>query len=505
MTGDRPNFLFFMPDQLRADAVGAFGSPIAKTPNIDALVARGTRFTQAFAQHSVCSPSRVSMLTGWYPHVSGHRTLTNLIKPWEPNLLAYLRDAGYHVAWLSRRGDTFAPGVTESSVDEYGWADPPARLGRIAPADFADPALARAFYRGRRDADAGSGVTLDDDEATTRSALQWLADPAAEPWLLFVTLTYPHPPFYVEEPWYSLHDRSAVPPPRPRPSGPVARYVDAIHERYGLGRVSDEQWREIAAVYHGMVSRVDWQLGRVLEALDRSGASERTVVAFFSDHGEYLGDYGLVEKWPSGLHDCLVREPLVMAGPGIAEGNVADGLVEMVDLLPTVLELAGVQARHTHFGRSLVPLLGDGTLPHRRAVFSEGGFALGEEPLCEAGGFPYDLKGAIQHEEPASVGRVVAMRTEEWTYLYRLYESDELYDRRDDPDELVNRIDDPSLGGVVTALREVLLAWMVDTADVIAWDPDPRSPPVEDRSFAAWRDRPGRPAPVRPGPAGRQV
>lgn len=482
---ERPNFVLFMPDQLRADAVGAFGSTIAKTPNIDALAARGTRFAQAFAQHSVCSPSRASILTGWYPHVSGHRTLTNLIKPWEPNLLRYLREAGYHVAWLSRRGDTFAPGVTELSVDEYGWAEPPTeRRERPVPADFPDDRLARAFYRGLRDCD---GPFADNDEATTRTAEAWLADPPPEPWLLFVTLGYPHPPFFVEEPWYSLHDRSAMPAPRPRPSGPVPRYVDAIHERYGLGRITDTEWREIAAVYHGMVSRVDWQLGRVLGALDGSGAIDRTVVACFTDHGEYLGDYGLIEKWPAGVNDCLVREPLVMAGPGITPGNVAGGLVEMIDLLPTVLELAGVDAAHTHFGRSLVPLLVDGSRAHRAAAFSEGGFAIREEPLTESGSFPYDLKGAIQHDDPISVGRVIAMRTQEWTYVYRLYEQDELYDRRTDPGETVNRIDDPALADVITALREQVLAWAVDTADVIPFEADPRSPAVDGRAVGGWR------------------
>ena len=91
---DRPNLLLFMPDQLRADCVGAFGNAVIRTPAIDALAARGTTFRQAFSQHSVCGPSRVSMFTGWYPHVAGHRTLDNLIKPWEPNLLRLLKDAG---------------------------------------------------------------------------------------------------------------------------------------------------------------------------------------------------------------------------------------------------------------------------------------------------------------------------------------------------------------------------------------------------------------------------
>ncbi len=108
-----PNILLFMPDQLRWDALGAYGNENASTPSIDAFASRGVRFDQAFCQHSVCSPSRASLLTGWYPHVAGHRSLTHLLKPWEPNFLRDLREGGYHVAWAGERGDTFAAGVTE--------------------------------------------------------------------------------------------------------------------------------------------------------------------------------------------------------------------------------------------------------------------------------------------------------------------------------------------------------------------------------------------------------
>ena len=99
----RPNFLIIVADQLRADAVGAFGSPIASTPHIDALAERGARFTNAFVQHTVCSPSRASFLTGWYPHVRGHRSLTHLLGPDDPNVLRTLKEAGYHVTHVGDR------------------------------------------------------------------------------------------------------------------------------------------------------------------------------------------------------------------------------------------------------------------------------------------------------------------------------------------------------------------------------------------------------------------
>jgi arylsulfatase A-like enzyme len=194
---ERPNLVLFMPDQLRADALGCFGNPAARTPHIDALAARGTRFANAFVNHPVCGPSRVSLMTGWYPHVRGHRTLTHLLKPWEPNLLRLLKEAGYAVLWAGARGDTFAPGVTEQSTHFCGFTVRPS-YGMHAPRYPEGSKLFDAFYNGRREHD---GVCLDFDEATVRTAEDVLGDAPREPWVLFVALVFPHLPFEVEEPW----------------------------------------------------------------------------------------------------------------------------------------------------------------------------------------------------------------------------------------------------------------------------------------------------------------
>ena len=174
MADSRPNVLMFMTDQLRYDALACNGSPVAHTPNFDAVASRGVRCTDAFSQHSVCGPRRVSMLTGWYPHVAGHRTLTNLVKPYEPNLFALLRDAGYHVAWAGERGDMFAPGVADASTDRRGFAITPIVLTEPSPFGPDDPWFA-AHYHGRRDGGA-DGPTLDFDEASVRTAIEWITD-----------------------------------------------------------------------------------------------------------------------------------------------------------------------------------------------------------------------------------------------------------------------------------------------------------------------------------------
>jgi len=455
------NFLVFMPDQLRFDA-----TLHASTPSLDALAASGTRFTSAYSQHSVCSPSRVSMLTGWYPHVAGHRTLTNLLKPWEPNLLALLRDAGVFLAWAGHRGDAMAVGVTEASTDFCGFTVKPEVL--VEEPYHSSSALADAYHFGPR-----PSPTLDFDEAAVRTAEELLAGGRLpEPWLLFVPLVFPHPPFTVEEPWYSMHDRSSVPMPvRPETGSGKAAHLAALADGYGTARLSPDDWAEIVATYYGMVSRVDAQLGRLLSLVD----GERTATFFFTDHGE---DHGAVEKWPAGLDDCLLRNPLVVSAPGFASGQTCGSLVEMVDLLPTLLELAGAPApAHSHFGRSLVPLLADGSMPHREAAFSEGGFGDRDRDRMERVPFGhYKAKIQLQMDRPDLVARCTSVRTHEWTYVHRATGAHELYDRIGDPRELTNLVD--ARPDVVAAMQSRVLDWLVETSDVIPPDEDPRFPRI---------------------------
>jgi arylsulfatase A-like enzyme len=463
----RPNFVFVIPDQLRADALGCFGNERARTPHLDALAERGAVFEQTFVQHPVCSPSRASFLTGWYPHVRGHRTLTHLLQPAEPNLLRILKNSGYHVTWVGTRGDTFAPGVTELSVHEYGLTEAITRPQFRK--DYPSDEWARVFYRGLLD----DGL-VDHDEAAVRTAERWLAEPPEGPWVLFVPLFAPHCPFQAEEPWFSLHDREAQPAPITAATGQEPRFKAGIRETYGLSRITPEMWREVAAVYHGMVSRLDDQVGRMQAALRDSGAGSNTVTAFFADHGEYLGDYGLIEKWPSAMDPCITRDPLILSGGPVPSGVRSDAMVELIDLLPTVLELAGISAPHRHFGRSLVPLLTDPGGEHREYAFTEGGFTVAEEPQLERPPFPYDLKGELQHEDPAAVGRAVAVRNREWTYVWRLYEPPELYHRTDDPHETVNLAGRPEYAEIERRLEHALLRWQIETADVIPEAADPR-------------------------------
>jgi arylsulfatase A-like enzyme len=465
----KPNVVILMADQLRADAVGRFGG-FASTPNIDALAARGVTFTNAYSQSSVCAPSRISIQTSWYPHVRGHRSIAHLLQPDEPSLFKAFRDAGYHVAAPGLRGDTFSPAARAAALDRWGYESKPETYFHFSPSDT-DGAHARAFFHGPRNS---SGPTLDMDEATIRTAEKWIAEGLPEPFVLFVGLFFPHPPFEVEEPWFSLHDRSRMPTPVVAELSSKPAFMRALAARQRLDRYSEKDWRELRAVYAGMVSRADDQLGRILDALDRNGASDDAVVCFLSDHGDYLGDYGLVEKWPSGLDECLLRNPLILATNDCAAGRESSALVEMIDLTPTLTDLCGLTLRHQHFGKSLSELLRDPSKAHRSAVFSEGGFALSEAHLRESADFPYDIKSALQGDQPECVGRAIAIRTDEWTYIRRLHDRSELYSRTTDRGERRNLAGDGEHRAIESDLENRILEWLIETSDVSPLIADPR-------------------------------
>ncbi|MBD1587255.1 sulfatase-like hydrolase/transferase [Pseudomonas typographi] len=475
---ERPNFIVIVADQLRADSLPFLNaSTPVLTPCLDKLARHGVSFAEVFGQHSVCSPSRVSFLSGKYPHVAGHRTLHYLLQQDEPNFLRTFKDNGYHVVIAGNRGDALGPGANELSAHEYGnlpTANADEHWSVTGPAqwDKGNP-LSRAYYRGER---SQEDAQADADEATIRTAEHWLRNPPSSPWILFVPLFFPHPPFEVEQPWFSMYQREAIALPNSA-SGPQPRFLSELIREHGWDNLSEAQWREIKAVYFGMISRLDSHVGRLMDA----NTSKNTITAFFADHGEYLGDYGAIEKWPSGVNECLVRIPLLISGPGLASGTKSNALIELIDVFPTLLELAGIDRarQHTHFGRSFVACLADPAREHRHEVFTEGGFTTEEVKRLHTAPYPYDLKSTLPRRVPTSAGKVVAIRNREWTYVWRLYEGAELYNRIDDPQELNNLFGQVQYASIKSELRERLLRWLVETADVLPDQLGARRPDVE--------------------------
>ena len=482
----RPNFIIFNPDQWRGDYAGCYGHPLVRTPHLDRLAAQGTRFDQCHVQHSVCSPSRCSFMTGWYPHVRGHRTLQHLLRPEEPNLLECLRRHGYETA-LFGKNDLLAEDAIDASLDFYDdvpwWL--PGVTNRFDSPD--DPGYYSFLYE-------PTPGTIEEhvDTLKVNAGLEFLRRPHDKPFCLFLPLILPHCPFTVPEPYYSMYDPDDVPPLRaPFPENKPALYR-RIHEFYGLDKTEDWVLRKVNAVYMGMITMVDELLGRVLDCVDEQGLADSTTVLVHSDHGEWAGDWGLVEKYSTALDDCLTRVPLVIRSPGGATGHSVAEPVELFDQMATILDIAGIDPDWTHFARSLRPQLHGAPGDPDRAVFAEGGGGSHEPQALECwnrGEMPreqiYWGKLTLQQREPDTNRRSVMIRTATHKLILRPETGEhELYHLAADPGEERNRFDDPAFTDIQAHLKERLLEWFIQTSDVTPLNEDPRGLPGHSRY---WR------------------
>ncbi|MBN1370735.1 MAG: sulfatase-like hydrolase/transferase [Anaerolineaceae bacterium] len=475
------NFIFFIPDELRAESTGCYGHPLARTPNLDALASQGTRFEQCHVQNTVCAPSRCSLMTGWYPHVRGHRTLWHLLRPDEPNLLHSLKQNGYDMRWFGKN-DLLSPPAFADSVSEARNCGKSAFNFPVLP--YEDPRyytfLAGPYER---------PLEEHSDYANVMAGVRYLQSKPQQPFMLYLPLTFPHPPYGAPVGWHGRTDPNALPALRPPGLPGRPAHFDLIRASRRLDQLDESVFRQVNALYLDMTEFLDHCLGLLLDALAQSGLEEDTAVFFFSDHGDYAGDYGLVEKWPSGMEDVLTRVPLVARIPGGAAGHTASAPVELFDVMATTLELTGIPAGHTHFARSLVPQLQGRDGDAARAVFAEGGYARHEphafegDPVRDA---PFSIdpkqiyypKVRVQQEYPDSVGRAVMIRTVTHKLVQRPTGVSEFYDLRSDPLELVNRYHDPACAQDRAELEQRLLEWYIQTSDVVPFEQDPRGLPA---------------------------
>jgi len=487
----QPHIIIFNPDEWRGDVLGHIGNPGAVTPNLDAVVkSDAVSFRNAFCQNPVCTPSRCSFMSGWYPHVRGHRTMYHMMHADEPVLLKTLKDNGYFVWWGGK--NDLVPG--QLPVDPYCTVKykptRPVQAGRGLDRQKqwrGEPGgdTYYSFYVGKLDT-PGEGSHYDNDWGNVLGAIEFIRNrPEDQPLCIYLPLSYPHCPYAVEEPWYSMIDRSKLPKRTPTPEGWKGKpsIVKGIWERQKLHTWTEDRWKELRATYYGMCARVDHQFGMVMDALKDAGIYDDTAVFMFSDHGDFTGDYGLVEKNQNTFEDCLSRVPFIIKPPSGLEmkPRVSDALVELIDFPATVEALTGIEPKHTHFGRSLLPVIAGETDEHRDAVFCEGGRLHGERHCMElessssqAPTGMYWPRVNLQQSEGPEPTKATMCRTKEFKYVRRLYESDELYDLRKDPQELDNRIDDPSLSGELLKLRERMLTFYQETCDVVPWETDKR-------------------------------
>lgn len=465
--------------------MGHMGDAAAVTPNLDRIVAKeGVSFSNAFSQNPVCTPSRCSFMSGWYPHVRGHRTMYHMMQEDEPVLLRTLKDAGYFVWWGGKNDLVPAEKGFDAYCDvKYVPEKTPSWASNMHANDGwrgePDGENFYSFYAGKLEKGQDEESYYDVDWAHVYGAIDMIRNaPSDQPLCIYLALRFPHPPYGVEEPWYSMIDRSKLPPRIPEPENWEGKpsMLRGIHERQQLKGWTKERWNELRATYYGMCARVDHQFGMVMDALREAGIYDDTAVFFFSDHGDFTGDYGLVEKTQNTFEDCLTRVPFIIKPPKdvVVKAGISDALVELIDFPATVEALLGVSSGHSAFGRSLLPVLTGEWEEIRDAVFCEGGRLHGEthcmEQETQSAFSPQELywpRVGLQQSEGGEHTKATMCRTREYKYIRRLYEKDELYDLRLDPEETINRINDPAMADVVRQLKERLLTFYLETSDVV--------------------------------------
>jgi len=386
---DKPNILFIFADQHRFDYLGCAGSDFIRTPNLDRLAARGVRFTHCCTNAPVCTPARVGLATGLQPCHLGALGNSSYLPRSATTYYQRLRDHGYRVGCVGKL-DLAKPDPYNGRYGDrpcvYGWGftHPEECEGKMHAGSSPTPqgpynhylqerGLLQTFYedyQARRATGWIKNATHDsvlpadafEDAYIGRRAAQWLADvPDDFPWHYFVSFVGPHGPFDPPTEYADRYRNAEMP----------AAIEDSLEGKpeWIRRRVLDMNADEVAVArrqYCAAIELIDDQVGRMLDALERRGVLDSTIIVFSSDHGEMLGDHGLFSK--SVAYESALRVPLIIAGPGIEGGRVSNALVEMSDINPTLCELAGLPPQENIDARSLGPVVRGESAEHRANV-----------------------------------------------------------------------------------------------------------------------------------------
>lgn len=433
----KPNILLIVVDDLR-DTLGCYGNSTVKTPNIDRLAERGVLFERAYVQYPVCNASRSSFLTGLRPDQTGVTDNNTILRDNLPDVVTWpqlLKDNGWHTAAY---GKIFHLGGGRNEHTRARFVDLPKSWDSAQ--DFQATTVGREKYEGRNVTDGelkwchwASAKGNDEDQPDGQIAREVIAkiDSLGDtPWMIGAGFMKPHDPFIAPKKYFDLYPPGSITlyhdPQGMTPAPPLAVGFGAYGEAFS--KFTDRERLEIHRAYLACTSFMDAQVGRVLDELDRRQLWDNTVVIFIGDHGYHLGER---EWWNKNtLFDRSCRAPLIIAAPGIMPG-IANGLVEFVDLLPTVADFSGVAPPSGIAGQSLRPLLEDPSKPGKSAVFT------------------------IVTRGPKNRGD--SIRTDRWRYTEWSDGSRELYDHTNDPEETTNLFSDPDRQSVVSQLAQQLI------------------------------------------------
>lgn len=416
------NFVLIVSDDLRASALPSYGDPFCRTPNLDALAARGMLFENAYCQGTSCAPSRRSFM---YSRYQGTGPV---------NLGQHFRNHGYYSARVGKIYHMRVPGdiiagtngldVASTWTERFNAPGPEAHT----PGDYACLNL-NVFTRDLENRQStkmphrmfvtveydGDGSDQADHKAATK-AIQLLSEQRDQPFFLAVGFVRPHYPmvapseFFAPYPW----EKMQLPPQVPGDVDDIPKQgrASTMSSRNPIGQYPDNQKRMWSG-YYAAISFMDEQVGRLMDALAEQDLLDSTAIVFTSDHGYHLGDHQFWQK--SNLHEQVLRVPLIVSAPGFKTGRTRS-LVELVDLFPTLSDLAGLPIPMSVQGKSLVPILLN--------------------------------PNATVKDSALSFHKGHSIRTSRWHYMRYQDGSTELYDMKYDPDQITNRAKDSEISDV---------------------------------------------------------
>lgn len=441
----RPNVLLLLTDDQRPDTIAALGNPHIRTPHLDELVQSGTAFTRAICANPLCLPSRAEILTGCTSFRNGVLD-GGRIDPALPRWPQTLRAAGYHTWYVGKWHNDGRPtdhGFEETDGLFMGgggawWQD------RLDPFGFPITGYRGWVFQddqGRKFPERGVGLTPDISARFADAAIRFIQRQPQRPFFLQVSFTAPHDPLLMPPGYEQVYRPELLPLP--------GNFLPEHPFDHGNIRGRDELLmpfprtphavREQLAMYYRVISHLDAQIGRILEALRQTRQLDRTLILFASDHGLAIGSHGLRGK--QNMYEHTLGVPLVLCGPGIPRGKLCRAQCYLRDLYPTVCDLVGTPVPRQVQGRSLVGLLRGQTDEIYPYVF----------------GYFRDVQRMV--------------RSQQWKLIeYPQAHKVQLFHLRDDPDERQDLSEDPRYASVRQQLRNILRAWQREAGDPLATD-----------------------------------
>jgi choline-sulfatase len=449
---DKPNVLFIAVDDLNCD-LSCYGHSLVKSPSIDRLANKGVRFDKAYCQYPVCNPSRSSFLTGLYPDQTGVLSNGDSFRDVVPDVVTlpqHFKQNGYYVA---RVGKIFHYGVptqigTPGDDDPISWQHVvnPSGIDKKVELEGKIHSLKPGSYGGTL---SWLNVESEDSEHTdglgTAAMIDLLKqhhpEKTGKPFFLAMGFYRPHTPYVAPSHYFEKYPQAAIDPVLEKPGDRDDIPLAALHDRPKQRELTVPQRKEIIQAYYASISLMDTLVGQLLDSLTRLKLDENTIIVFVSDHGYHLGAHGLWQK--GDLFEGSCRVPMIISLPGMkTAGETAPHVAEMIDLYPTLTELAGLSTPEHVMGVSLVPVLKDPQQSVRDTAFT----------VTVSRGPEFRQKYKVK-------AKGYTLRTDRYRYTewgeHGKY-GRELYDYENDPEEFTNLIDSQKHESVVTQLSQQL-------------------------------------------------